>query len=317
VIFGAITMLVGCCSALLLPLLILARTMAANSSNPPPTSPLVFPVVFYAFFAVALISLGIGSIQARRWARALLVIWSWSLLIIGLISIVVLAFMAPQLTAAIEAARPPGQPQLTGTARYVLMLIPIVTIGFIYVLLPLTWALFYSGRNVKATCEARDPVVRWTDRCPLPVLAVSLWLLFGALMMLLMPAFHAVAPFFGILLSGAAGIVLYLLLAFISGYSAWALYRLDRRGWLVVFALMVVLCVSNLITYSLHDLAEVYAAMGYSTAQIGQIRKLVVMNRTLLVWSSLVFTLPFLGYLLYIRKFLNDAPLAVVLKPEV
>lgn len=307
VIFGAITVLMGCCSALLVPLVIFGRTLAANSSNPPPSSPIVFPVVLYGFFAVALVSLGIGSIRARRWARAILVIWSWSWLIIGVMSLLVFAFMAPQLIATIQAARLPGQPEFTATTRYILVLTPIVILGTMYVLLPLTWALFYSGRNVKATCEARDPIIRWTDRCPLPVLAVCLWLVLGALMMLLMPALHAVAPFFGVLLSGMAGTIVYLLLAFIWVYAAWALYRLDRRGWWAIFAVMVVLCVSNLITYSLHDLSEVYAAMGYSTAQIGQIRKLVALDRSLLLWCSLVFTVPFLGYLLYIRKFLDGA----------
>ncbi len=126
--------------------------------------------------------------------------------------------------------------------------------------------------------------------------------------MVLMPAFHAVAAFFGLLLSGVAGSALYLFLAVVWAYCAWALYRLDRRGWWVIFAAMVLFCLSNMITYSRHDISEVYAAMGYPTVQIAEIRKLGFMGGTTMVWSSLVFTVPFLGYLLYIWKFFTGAP---------
>ncbi len=262
--------------------------------------------VLYGTLAILLVWLGIGSMMTRRWARALLAIWSWSCLIGGIISLAAMAVMAPRFGAMVVAAQPPGQPPLPDSARTAIMLVPILTIGFLLVLLPLIWGLFYSGKNVKATCEARDPKPRWTDRCPLPVLAVSLWLAFSMLSMLLMPMFHSAAPVFGVILSGTAGSIFYLFLAAVWGYSAWALYHLDRRGWCVIFIALVLLCVSHVITYSQHDLGEVYAKMGYPPAQIDQMRKLGFTGGTTLVWISLLSVVPLLGYLLYIRKFLAD-----------
>lgn len=306
VVFGSLTAFLGLLAALFVPLMILASHLPAQPNAParPNMSPIA---AIYAVLAIVLIWLGIGSIMARRWARALLAVWSWSWLVMGLIAIAVLAAMAPQLAQTIRAAQPAGQPPLPESAQTMMMLIPAVMMSLLFVVLPLIWGLFYSGRNVKATCEARDPVPRWTDRCPLPVLAISLWLAFGALCMLIMPAFHSIAPFFGILLSGAAGTIFYLCLAAIWAYSAWAIYRLEWRGWWVVFVAMVLFSVSGIVTYSRHDIAELYARMGYATAQVEQMRAVGLFGHSTMAWGSWIFTVPILGYLLYIRRFFRRA----------
>ncbi len=294
--------LCGLCG-LFAPLMIFAARMAPPAANSP-APPNMLPIAaLYGVLAVILIWLGIGSIMARRWARALLAIWSWSWLAMGLMSLVAMVLMASHLAEVIRAAQPPGQPQLSGGAQTAIMLVPIFLMGFLFVVLPLIWGLFYSGRNVKATCEARDPVVRWTDRCPLPVLAVSLWLGLGTASMLVMPVFHSVAPLFGMLLSGAAGTVFYLALAAIWGYAAWAVYRLEWRGWWMVFVAFILFGVSNVITYSVHDISEVYALMGYAPAQVEQMGALGFSGRTPMAWWSAAFILPLLGYLWYIRRF--------------
>jgi hypothetical protein len=80
-------------------------------------------------------------------------------------------------------------------------------------------------------------------------------------------------------------------------------YRLDRRGWWVIFTATILFCFSNVLTYSRHDIREVYASMGYQTAQIAE----GFMGGKTVVWSSLLFVAPFLGLLLYIRKFMTGA----------
>jgi hypothetical protein len=304
VIFGVMTVLAGCCWALFVPLMIFGAQMAARSPHPPPSAPNIMPIAaLHGALAVIFVWLGVGSIMTRRWARALLVICSWSWLITGTIAVAAMALMAPQLAASIQAAQPAGHSQLSGGARTAMILVPVVMVTVLMVIIPLLWALFYSGRNVKATCEARDPVVRWTDRCPLPVLAMSVWLAFGAFSMLVMPAFHSAAPFFGLLLSRAVGTVFYLCLAAIWAYSAWRIYHLDTRGWWIIAIAMVLFALSNVITYSRHDIGEVYALMGYPPAQIAEIRRIGFMGGHTMAWSSLLFTVPFLGYLCYMRKF--------------
>src|SRR5205814_1536660 len=87
-IFGAATAFLGCCCALLVPLVIFGAAMAAKGPNPPPAMPNIFPIVaLYGALAGALVWLGIGSMMTRRWARAILAIWSWSWLLVGLITV--------------------------------------------------------------------------------------------------------------------------------------------------------------------------------------------------------------------------------------
>ncbi len=160
VIFGAATALMGCCCALLVPLMIFATKMAARSANPPPAAPNILPVaVLYGALAVVLIWLGIGSIMTRRWARALLVIWSWSWLIAGLGAIAVTAVMAPHLAVAIQAAQP-GRSELSSGARSAIILVPMMIFGFMFVLLPLIWGSSTAGRTLRRRAKR---AIRWCD----------------------------------------------------------------------------------------------------------------------------------------------------------
>jgi hypothetical protein len=72
-VFGILTLLLGCLAGLFVPLMLFGQMMAAKAPNAPPTNTAaILPaVVIYGCLAAALIWLGIGSIKARRWARAL------------------------------------------------------------------------------------------------------------------------------------------------------------------------------------------------------------------------------------------------------
>lgn len=263
----------------------------------------------YGAMAVAFVWLGTGSIMARRWARALLAVISWTLLIFGICGLGMFAVMAPQFKQMMAAAQPPNQPPLPDSVQTGMVIGIIGFFGLVGLVGPLIWALFYSGRNVKATCEALDPVPRWTDGCPLPVLGICCWLLLGAIALIGMAAVYSVAPFFGLLVSGIIARAYYLCLGLIWLYAAWALYRLDRRGWWVVLIVTLAATVSALITFSRHDLAEMYGMMHYPEQQIAMIQK-VGFNAHTIIWMTIICVVPLIVYLLYIRKFLTRASVA-------
>ena len=203
-----------------------------------------------------------------------------------------------------QAAQPAGQPELPEAAKVMMMVIPLVFMGVIFLVLPAVWVFFYRSPHVKATCEARDPVPRWTDGCPLPVLAVSLWLAMGVPMMLMMPlAYNSVLPFFGEFLTGMPGALGFLVLAGVWAWCARALYRLDVRGWWVMAVSFCAFTVSHVLTYSRHDVMELYALMGYPEQQMEQIKKFNFITSGWMVWGSLLTMLPIFGYLIYVKKF--------------
>jgi len=308
VVFGILTALMGGLCALMalgMAFMVFHPPDLANGAPPPSPQAMALVVVEYVFFAVALVWLGIGSMMARRWARALLLISSWSWLLVGVLAMGMMAFALPHLMEATRSAAPAGQPALPASANAIILVITMTVFSVMFVLLPAVWVLFYQSKNVKATCEALDPVSRWTDRCPLPVLAVSLWLTFSAVMMLVMSlAYRGVIPFFGMFVVGPLGSALYVLIGIVWAYSAWVLYKLDRRGWWLIVVSFTVFAISGFITYCYHDLNELYSLLGYSEAQLEQLQKFNFLKGQSMAWFTLVFTAPFLGYLFYIRKFL-------------
>lgn len=308
VVFGILTILLGCLTGLLILLMLAGQAVAARNTNVPPTplSVILPAILIYGVLAVALVWLGIGSIMARRWARALLLIFSWGWLVMGVIALVSMAIIMPKILAGAASAGTNANHAAPAAAIAGAMAVVLVMFAIFFVMVPAVWIFFHGSRHVKATCETRDPVTRWTDACPLPVLALCLWLLFAVPMFLVMPLMgHAVMPFFGMFLTGVPGTLLCLALAALWAYAAWLLYKLDVRGWWLILIAFVVFMVSAVLTYARHDIIEMYQLMGYPQAQIDQIQKIGLLTGNRMAWMMSFSMLPFLGYILFIKKYLR------------
>jgi hypothetical protein len=246
--------------------------------------------------------------MARRWARALLLIFSWGVLITGVIALAVMAAVHGSILATMRAAQPPGHP-LPEAAVWTILLVTGAVMGIILLVIPAIWAFFYGSKNVKATCEARDPQERWTDRCPLPVLALSLFLGFGAVGFLMAAfAYHGAIPIFGVFISGLPGVLLYLVLACLWCYAAWAMYRLDSAGWWISTVGMCVLPISCAITYHQHSILEFYRLAGYSDPELTRLQQFSFINGNNAVWLTLASALPWLAFLFFIKKYFHKEP---------
>lgn len=300
--FGILLIAAGGLCALFVPMMLLGQVMAARTTGVAADYRMMIPgMVMYGVLAVAFVWLGIGSIGARRWARALILILAWLWLVTGVIAIGVVIVVLPQVLAT----PPPSGQALPEAARGVVMILAVVFTGVIFVLLPGLLVLFYGSRHVKATCEARDPAPRWTDACPLPVLALSLMLGYSVVlwMPMLLAFQHSVVPCFGRLLSGPPGAVVILMLMALWSYSAWAMYRLKPAGWWIMLITFTAMMVSSLLTFSRVDVVEMYRLMGTPEQQIQQIQQYgFLQGRNMLLLIALC-ALPLFGYLLYVKKY--------------
>jgi hypothetical protein len=306
-VFGILTILLGSIAGMLLLLMLVGQVVVRSTHmTVVPASILLLDVFIYGILAVVLIWLGIGSIMARRWARALLLIFSWSWLVMGVFAVLGVVVFLPIVLENMRAAAPPGQPAMPAAAIGVIMVITCLMLGVFFIALPAVWIFFYKSRHVKATCEARDPVTRWTDVCPLPVLGLCVWLWFSAPMMLVMPIIvHGVMPFFGMFLTGLPGTAFCLAIAALWAWCAWLLYKLDARGWWLILIAMIVVAVSAVLTYARHDVIEIYQLMGYPQEQIDQIQKTGLLTENRMTWITLFSIVPFLGYILFVKKYLR------------
>jgi len=267
ILFGIALIVIGAISALLAVMLLagpLALPGAVAGAGPPPARALVPGVVTYGALAVMFVWLGAGSILTRRWAPPLILTTAWLWLISGLIGTALVAALLPSAFALVDSESGPMPDQL----RTALTAVLLVACSLVLILLPLALILFYRSRHVQATCDARDPVPRWTDGRPLALIGVSASLaLIAASLLPAALGYNGVAPAFGVVLTGMSGVVLNLALMAVWVYCAWGLLRGDLRAWWAAVISVTVASASAAVTFARIDSREMLEMMGVAPAQ--------------------------------------------------
>ncbi len=181
----------------------------------------------YGIAAIGFVTLGAGSLRARRWARTLSVAVSAVWLAGGIVATLMLLIILPRLTRTLPAA---GAAPATGAA--------IITAVVALILIPLGLLLFYGNAGVRLTCERRDEIRRWTDRVPVAVLAVILVTSVGAVALVASMG-NPVLPVMGTVMTGPPAALASLSLAMLSAWIALQLYRLKESAWWTLVLLQV------------------------------------------------------------------------------
>ena len=304
ILFGILEIVLGILAALMIPVMLLGQAMAAQTNQVPMSFRQLIPAVLsYVLISAALISVGIGSCRSRRWGRALSLVIAWSWLAFGIITMVIMAAWLPSI---LKTSQTQGQ-QVPEAALLVGMIVALIFMSILFIVVPAVLVIFYRSPHVKATCEARDPSPSWTEACPLPVLGLTLWLGLAAVGSLAMPlSTHGVLPVFGKVLSGPGGILCCVLLGFVWGYCAWAVYRLRAAGWWIVLISLCIISVSAWITFSRIDLMELYRLMGYSERQIDNIKQFSFLQGNRMAYLSMAGVIPMLGFLLLVKRYFRS-----------
>lgn len=312
-LFGVGQIILGIMAALMIPLAMLGLLVSRNAPGGPTSLRHLIPgLITYLFVAAVLLTLGIGSIQAKRWARALTLIISWYWLAVGvLITILLTAVLPVTMRSAMAQAQhnmggAPAAPIPTGVMAVILTVI-IVIATFFLVLVPTGFVVFYSRSDVAETCRHRDPVERWTDRAPLPVIGASVVLGIGAAYLLVVGITTPMFPFFGRYLTGIAGSACFLLLAVLDGYLAYSLYRLQSSGWWLAISTLSVRIVSMVMTYARADLMRAYSRVGFSDAQLRMMNANPMIRSHVILWWSLFSMVILFAYLIWIKRYFKGA----------
>lgn len=299
VVFGVLEIVIGVFCALLIPLMLLSLVTGQASGAAVGARTMIPVIGEYAVLAVVAVWLGIGSIRARRWARALTLVVAWIGLICGVLgSLFFFVFMGDMYQQIAQEQKMPPQ---------AMVLMQVVTggmLGCLYIFLPGIFILFYRSKHVRATCEFKDPHVRWTDKCPLPVLALSLLLGCGAICTILfVPAYGAVIPWFGTLLAGPAALALLLANTLLFACLAWGTYKLKKGAWLGTIAIIVVWSVSAIVTFSRVSILELYQKMNFPEEQLEVLQKYNMLEKMNMPWMVGICSAAYLAYLLYVRRY--------------
>ena len=222
---GMLACLCGLFAVMMAALTILRSTVShprGHATNPPVD---IKSTVFFLLAAVAFVWLGIGLAKARRWAWTLTVVLSWMWLIFGALGFATVMFFMSQMKD--EAVVQHGEAKVASSGAMTAAMIGVGVFGAcIAVLMPVVFLMLCHSKSVRATCWKRNPKPRWTDRCPMPVLALTIFLASSIWSMLGLMAYKRI-PMFGMLVSGASGAALIVVIVLVLGWLAWGTYRLQ------------------------------------------------------------------------------------------
>lgn len=309
VIFGVAQIILGLLAALMVPPIALSAFMsrvAPGGAMRP--GQVVSGVVTYAFIAAALLALGIGSVRMKRWARALTLVTSWYWLILGTLGTVSLTAALPvtmrtALAQAQQNSAGTSSPEITTGVMAVIITVVIVFFAFFLVLVPIAFLIFYSRNDVAETSRHRDPVERWTDQAPLPVLGASIAFFTGSLYSLLVGLTTPMFPFFGHYLTGIPAAGCLVALAALDLYLAIALFRLRLSAWWIAILAAPLRMLAVALSYSRAGLMEAYSKMGLSDEQMNTLNSSPLFRSRVFLWWGVILMLAFFGYLLWLKRY--------------
>jgi hypothetical protein len=269
-----------------------------------PLSTMIPAILFYGAAAAWFIWMGVGSILARRWAYKLLLVTSWLWLVCGTGGMIAWLILVGDIYG--------GMVQQEGLSEDMVRILQVVTSLFllvIYIIAPAVLVLFYRSRHVRATCEALDPVERWTDRCPSHPLALTLvfWMFAGS--MLMMAAYNFALPFFGTIVSGLTGACVVAILCGLSAWVGWSIYKLRPAGWLAALVLALAYGLSLLVTFARVSLMDYYRAMNMPEEQLKYIETMnVELFSSPLSLLMVLYLTAFVAYVIYTKRYFPAAP---------
>jgi hypothetical protein len=308
-VFGIFQIILGLLAALMVPLVALGSFMSRLApGGSMRITQFISGVATYSFIAAALLGLGIGSVQMKRWARALTLVTSWYWLIMGaLVTVLLTAVLPVFMRTALGQMKQSGpnapSAEMSAGIMAVLLTVIIVFLAFFLVAVPIAFVVFYGRDDVADTCRRRDPVERWTDRTPLPVLGASFVFASGALYLLLAGLTTPLFPFFGRYLTGISGSGCMLLMAAVDAYLAVAIFRLQSSAWWIAAFAVPIRLLSMAVTYARADVMQAYSKMGMSDAQLQMLNSNPMFRGHVLLWWGLISMILFFGYLMWLKRY--------------
>lgn len=304
VIFGILEILIGLFAGLMAFMMVVGLVAGSGTPGAPPMRMMVPIGVLYLGIAALFITLGIGSMMALRWARALTLVVSWWWLITGVVSCFALFALLPRMFDTLPPEQAAAKPVMIGCLS--------VFFGLFFILLPLGFILFYRGPSVKATVETRDPVRRWTDDVPLPLLAFSVWMIGGGAAALLCGFMYPSFPVGRWMIRGPAVPALMLAIVLLMLFIGFGMLRRKPAAWWAAIAMFVLGAGWGVVFMSgMTNLAAWYRDMGMAMPpeQLAMMEKMYA-SPFFIGWIVL-FWAAYLAFLIYLRRFIFIEPSVV------
>lgn len=240
--------------------------------------------------------MGMGSIKALRWARTLMLVGSWVTIFFGTLVLALVLYLLPWVYNLLADS---GilSPQTALLALYAGLSLLIV----LQLVFPLAAILFYSLKGVQATCERRNPDPCWTDRCPLPLMAMGFVSGLGVSTVLLGATTNYVVFMFGQTWTGFAGFAVMAAIASACGYVGWGAFTRKMQAWWAAYAIILLASSSMMLTFAELEMDQLYERMGYSPDQVASLQQFPFVSPAVLTFVTCLWGIMACTYLVWVR----------------
>lgn len=306
VVFGALDVLLGIFCFSLAMLLLVVSSDGLHGMRPS----FYWMAMAFLFGSTAwYIVLGLGSIKARRWARALLVVGAWVAVFFGTLALALVLYILPEVYEVLADSGSIPPPLVLG-----LLYFSVFVLLFLQVIFPLMAIAFYGLESVRTTCERRHPEPSWTDRCSLPLLVMGFISTLGCLSVFAGAATRYTVFLFGHVVSGWPGMLVLAGLSLACGYAGWGAFTRKMHAWWGAYALILITCSSLMLTFAELDLPVLYAHLGYSPERIEQQQKFLSLSPATLTFISCIWGIMASIYLVWVRDCFRPEKDAIKIK---
>lgn len=302
VLFGIVELLIAAFFGFMAAVMMALPRITGNRPLPPelPHGFWISISIGYLLLGLCFVAGGIGSILAKNWARLLMLFLSWCWLVCGICAVIgqILFIVAGQNFGAATIQNGQAAPQFVHAVQIFTTIFTLI----VFVLLPLTFIIFYARKSVKATCQRTLSSEQRERSVPIAIWVLAVLLGLHALALLWTATLFPAIGFFGVLLTGWGARLVLILLTAIWGWLAWNCYQRNLHGWWAALALSVFFGLSNLITNIKHTADEMYRVMNLPMPASAPLPAIFA-SATFRVGFGAVFLLAYLGFLLYTKRY--------------
>ncbi len=242
------------------------------------------------------IVMGLGSMKCCRWARDLTLVGAWVTVFFGTLVLALVLYILPELHNLLTESE-----LISPMGALVYLYFTILVLLVLQVVFPLFAVAFYNMAGVRQTCERKHPKPGWTERCPLPLLAMGFISILGSLSVFVGASTNFVVFFFGQVLVGGAGLAILLLISASFAYVGWGAYKRKMHAWWGAYALVLLTSSSMMLTFSEMDMNTLYDHMGYTVDQMSQLSSLGPFNPAMLTFVSCIWGVMACVFLVWVR----------------
>lgn len=281
---GSVNIVIGLLFLALVWMMFFWEPVVSATKNEPTSRTMLLAGAVELLMSAAFIWLGVGLCLCRRWARALSLIVACFWMVMGVLAIPAYLWMSEKGPAS-SIQWVTGAFLVTG-----------------YVVLPAILFALLQGKPANDTCRYYDPHPRWTDRRPLPLLALSLMLGWSATSFLWQFA-HPVLPFFGLIVTGWPAMLASTLLSSAMAWIAWEVHQLRVRAWWGGLLATILTGLSVAVTFAIHGAEGYFEIANFSAQELEQMKNSAFFKDGTLNWTVVLTSLAYVAFFIYCRRY--------------